>query len=189
MNKMKKIFIINFIIMLKKFRINKSIAKIGTYLLQINENPIILPRSRGWLELLKANDVEWFPCRHANEICIRAAEANYLEAVLEQIIADENLRLVLDLVGDQKKEEGIVIAQTSTNQIIKMIRLLGTKILIIGRILRRTIKKAIQPRLAKNIFISVGVIATIAITVKIIRPYFISLKNKFIKNKKKTNNL
>jgi hypothetical protein len=53
-----------------------------------------------WLELLENSDIDWFPCRNANEICIGAAEANYVEALLEQIVAEENLTHDLKLVGN-----------------------------------------------------------------------------------------
>ena len=155
------------------------------YRLQLDENPVILPRSRDWLELLKTNDIEWFPCRNADEICIRAAEANYVEAILEQILAEENLALVLNLVGNETKEETRAIAQSHASHIIKMIRLFANKILILRRILGSTIKSAVQHKLTKKVFISVGVIATIAITVKILRPHLISVRDRFVKKKTK----
>jgi hypothetical protein len=77
----------------------------------------------------------------------------------------------------------MVIAQSNASHIIKMIRLLGNKILIIGRILGSTIKRAIQHKLTKKIFISVGVIATVAITVKILRPHLIPVRDRFVKKK------
>jgi hypothetical protein len=150
-------------------------------LTQLDENPVVLPRTRGWLELLKAHDIEGFPCQDASKICLRREEANYVEALLELMLANERLKYVLDLVGDQKE---VIIAQR--NKIQKIIRVLRKKFKVIRKIWGSTMKRILEHKVAKNILISVGVIATVGIAIKILEPSLISLKNKIVKKKNKS---